>query len=377
MIILGIDGRLANAEERSGAGRFCWEVLQALGYMVDSGVRLRVYIDRAPLPEFSPPRATVIALPPGPYWTHRVLAGELRASPPDVFFSPVTQLPLGCPCPSLVSVLDLAVRSHPSYFPWRKRLAMRLQTGHAIRRANHLLAISETTARDLARYYNVPDERVTVAHPGCTEAFFEAAPAPPNSGTILDALPERYVLYVGQVQPRKNLLRLMDAYERVCRRHPDLPHDLVLAGGMGWRNDTIYKAARTSPVAHRIHFLDFVPDAQMPALVAGADALALVSLHEGFGLPVLEAMAAGTAVLASDVAALREVAGGAAVLVDPLDIPAMADGLARLLTDPALRTIHEQQGRARAQRFRWERTAEAIADAAWKLAGREWHGQAR
>jgi len=368
MIMLGIDGRLANAEQRSGAGRFCWEVLHALGYMVDSGVRLRVYLDRPPLPEFNPPRATLITLPSGPFWTHRILAGELQTQPTDVFFSPVTQLPWGCPIPSLVSVLDLAVCSHPAYFPWQKRLAMRLQTAHAVRRANHLLAISESTARDLRRYYGVGADRLTVAHPGCAEAFFEAKPAPPATGTILDTVPDRYILYVGQMQPRKNLARLLDAYAQVCERHPDLPHHLVLAGGKGWQNEALFLATSTSPVADRIHYLDFLPEEHLPALVAGADVLVLVSLWEGFGLPALEAMAAGTAVLASNVSSLPEVVGDAGVLVDPEDTDAIAGGLTRLLTDAAFRFICEQQGRARARRFRWASTAAAIVEAVKKLA---------
>jgi len=368
MILLGIDGRLANAAERSGAGRFCWEVLQALGNLTDSDVRLRVYVDRAPLPDFSPPRSTVITLPPGRFWTHRILGRELRTEPPDVFFSPVTQLATGCPCPSLVSVLDLAARSHPEHFPRRKQLAMRLQMDYAIRRADHLLAISESTARDLDRYYGVGPERMTVSYLGCGDAYFEAKPAPPGTGTILDTLPERYVLYVGQMQPRKNLVRLVEAYAQVCARHPDLPHHLVLAGGMGWQQESIYRAAMTSPVAKRIHFLDFLPEAQLPSLMAGADVLALVSLWEGFGLPALEAMAAGTAVLASKTSSLPEVVGDAGVLVDPLDSSAIADGLARLLTDPALRFICEQHGQARAKRFRWENTAQAIVGAVKRLA---------
>ncbi len=368
MITLGVDGRLANAVQRSGAGRFCWEALYALGALPDAGLRLRVYLDKAPLPDFAPPRASIITLPPGRFWTHRILARELRVNPPDVFFSPVTQLPLGCPCPSLVSVLDLAARTHPAYFPWRKRLAMRVQMGHAIRRAGKLLAISDATASDLSRYYAVSSERVSVAHLGCSERFFGAQPVLSASGTILDSLPERYILYLGQMQPRKNLPRLIEAYAHVSQAHPDLPHHLVLAGGMGWQQESIYRAVATSPVADRIHYLDYIPDELLPSLVAGADVLALVSLWEGFGLPALEAMAAGTAVLASNVSSLPEVVGDVGVLVDPMNANAIADGLVRLLKDPAYRFICEQQGLARARRFRWANTARAIAEAAKELA---------
>lgn len=364
-MILGIDGRLANAKRPAGVGHYCREVLRALGEM-DAGLWLRVYLDDEPVPELPVRRDRIRILPRGPLWTHRILANELRSHPPDVFFSPLAQVPWRCPCPTLVTVLDLAAWSHPSFFPWRKRLMMKMQARHAIGAADHLVAISEATATDLAQRFRLDPARITVAPLGCGERFFN--PAPPELGTILSSLPERYVLYLGQVQPRKNLIRLIAAFERVLTAHPDLPHHLVLAGGLGWQNEAIYRAASHSAVADRIQFLDYVLDAQVPTLLAGADVLALVSLWEGFGLPALEAMAAGTAVLTSNCSSLPEVVGDAGVLVDPENVDAIADGLARLLLDEVLRARCVEQGRARARVFTWERTARAILDAAQGLA---------
>ncbi len=363
-MILGIDGRLANAKRLAGVGHYCREVLRALGEM-DAGLWLRVYLDDEPVPELPVRRDRIRVLPRGPLWTHRILAEELRNHPPDVFFSPVAQAPWRCPCPSLVTVLDLAAWSHPASFPWRKRFTMKLQARHAIRAAGHLVAISEATAADLAQRFRLDPARITVAPLGCGERFFN--PAPPEPDTILSTLPERYVLYLGQVQPRKNLLRLIEAFERVLKAHPDLPHHLVLAGGLGWQNEAIYRAASHSTVADRIQFLDYVSDAQVPTLLAGADVLALVSLWEGFGLPALEAMASGTAVLTSNCSSLPEVVGDAGVLVDPENVAAMADGLGQLLLDESLRARCVEQGRERAQAFTWERTARAILDAAQGL----------
>jgi glycosyltransferase involved in cell wall biosynthesis len=360
-MILGIDGRLANAKRPAGAGHYCREVLRALGEM-DAGLWLRVYLDDEPVPELPVRRDRIRMLPRGPLWTHRILANELRSHPPDVFFSPLAQVPWRCPCPSLVTVLDLAAWSHPSFFPWRKRLTMKIQARHAIGAAGHLVGISEATATDLAQRFRLDPARITVVPLGCGERFFNPAPAEP--GTILSTLPESYVLYLGQVQPRKNLLRLIAAFERVLKAHPDLPHHLVLAGGLGWQNEAIYRVASHSAVADRIQFLDYVPDAQVPTILAGADVLALVSLWEGFGLPALEAMAAGTAVLTSNCSSLPEVVGDAGVLVDPENEVAIADGLARLLLDDGLRAQCEQRGRERARGFTWERTARAILDAA-------------
>ncbi len=363
-MILGIDGRLANAKRPAGVGHYCREVLRALGEM-DAGLWLRVYLDDEPVPELPVRRDRIRMLPRGPFWTHRILANELRSHPPDVFFSPLAQVPWRCPCPALVTVLDLAAWSHPASFPWRKRFMMKMQARHAIRAAGHLVAISEATAADLAQRFRLDPARITVAPLGCGERFFN--PAPPGADTILSSLPERYVLYLGQVQPRKNLIRLIEAFERVLKAHPDLPHHLVLAGGLGWQNEAIYRAASHSAVADRIQFLDYVPDAQVPTLLAGADVLALVSLWEGFGLPALEAMAVGTAVLASNCSSLPEVVGDAGVLVDPENVDVIADGLGQLLLDESLRAQCERRGRERAREFTWARTAKAILDVAQEL----------
>lgn len=360
-MILGIDGRLANASRPAGAGHYCRELIRALGEM-EHGMTLRVYLDGDPREELPLHRDSVRVLPSGPFWTHRILAGELRRDAPDVFFSPVAQVPWRCPCPALVTVLDLAAWSHPESFPWAKGLAMRQQARHAIRKASHLIAISSSTASDLRQRFHLGADKVTVAPLGCTKRFFE--PAAPEAGSMLDGFPAKYVLYLGQMQPRKNLLRLFAAYERVMERHPDLPHCLALVGGLGWQNEAFYRAAEASPVADRIRFFDYVPDALVPAMIAGADTLALVSLWEGFGLPALEAMAAGTAVLASNSSSLPEVVGDAGVLVDPEDVEAIAGGLARLLLDDALRAACEIAGRERARQFTWERTARVIVDAA-------------
>lgn len=367
-MILGIDGRLANTLRPAGAGHYGREVLRAMGRM-ECDVALRVYLDAPPREALPVRHDCVRVLPSGPFWTHRILAAELRRDPPDVFFSPVAQLPWRCPCPSLVTVLDLAAWSHPEFFPWMKRATMKLQARHAILIASHLIAISQCTANDLARCFDAETERMSVAPLGVGPRFLDVTT--PTSGSMLDHFPEHYILYLGQMQPRKNLLRLFAAFERVLERHPELPHHLALAGGLGWQNEAIYRAAEASPVADRIRFFDYVPDDLVPAMIARADVLALVSLWEGFGLPALEAMASGTAVLASNCSSLPEVVGDAGVLVDPENVDAIADGLARLLLDEGLRGKCVEKGRERARSFTWERTAQTILDAARGMTSRD------
>jgi glycosyltransferase involved in cell wall biosynthesis len=145
----------------------------------------------------------------------------------------------------------------------------------------------------------------------------------------------------------------------------------VLAGRLGWQNEAIYRAAETSPATDRMRFFDYVPDTLVPALIARADVLVLVSLSEGFGLPALEAMAAGTAVLVSNSSSLPEVVGDAGVLVDPENVDAIAEGLVRLLLDEGLRAECAEKGRERARSFTWKRTAKAILDVAKGLTTRD------
>lgn len=355
--ILAIDGRLANASQRAGVGNFCSEVLRALPEVCGEW-RLRVYLDAAPRSDFPlpPTLADLVVLPNVRFWNHRALAGALRADPPSVYFSPVPQLPWGCPCPSLAMVMDLAYVTHPAYFTLRQRVQNRLQTRWVVWQATRLLALSECTRRDLAQIYDVNPDMVPVTLAGHSPRFGVHA----SDVARPDGLPDRYVLYVGRLQPRKNVARLIDAFAQVCATHPELPQDLVIAGDRGWLYDGIYAAAQVSPMRERIHFLDFVPEEQLPGLIAGADVLALVSLWEGFGLPVIEAMACGTAVLTSNNSALAEVAGDAAEQVDPLDTSAIAAGLARLLCDDARRTTLAARGPIHAARFTWKETARRI-----------------
>lgn len=364
-MILGIDGRLANTDQPAGAGHYCQEVLRALQALPD-GPQLRIYLDREARPLFEE-WGDIRVLPAQPFWTHRALADELRRHPPDVFFTPVTQLPWRCPCPTLVSVLDLAVHRYPRCFPWRKRMGMSLKTRHAVHHADHFIAISEATAADLRQFYGVHDPLVTVAPLGVSERYHEVESRDLPRPACIAEVHAPYILYVGQIQPRKNLERLIEAFEMVCEAHPDLAHHLVLAGADGWQPEATHRVAATSPVAHRIHRLGYVPEAELPTLMAHADVFTLVSQGEGFGLPVVEAMAAGTAVLAADSASLPEILGDAGVLVNPTDTAAITESLASLLSDPTLRATCEARGKARAAQFTWTHCATTIARTAEAL----------
>ena len=363
-MIAGIDGRLANENKRAGVGRYCEELLRALPG-VTSRFQWQVYLDSPPRPEF-PNQAhfDFCVLPRAPFWTHRVLGEELRKNTPDAFFSPLSQLPWRCPCPAVVTVHDLAFLDFPTYFPWRKRFPMRLQTAHAVRGASILLADSDSTRRDILRHYAVEPSRIMLAPLACSAGFFESVPDETQARLRAQyQLPAQYVLYVGRIQPRKNLSRLIEAFGLMLKQHPDAPHHLVLAGDAGWMEQGIHRTVAASRLGDRLHFLGHVPEEHLPALISSATALALVSLWEGFGLPVLEAMACGTAVLCSNGSSLVEVAGNAAELTDPHDTEAVAAGLKRLCFNDIHRRALETRGREHARTFSWARTAQTLVQA--------------
>lgn len=366
-MILGFDGRYANRERKAGVGRYSAELLRALP-QADDRVKLRIYLDRPPLASLAHLEhlAEIRVLPEGRFWMQRILASELRQNPPDVFFSSLTQLPLRCRVPAIAAIHDLAFLRFPDQFTLQRRWQARLQTAHVVRCAAHLLTISEATRQDVIQRYHVPESRVTVAYAGCPSAFLEPAVSR-GAASRIEGLPDRYFLYVGRIQPRKNLSRLIQAFEMLCARHPDFPQHLVIAGDTGWLYADIFKQAEASPVRSRIHFQGFVPDAALPALMANADALLLVSLWEGFGLPVAEAMALGTPVIASNCSSLPEVAGDAGLLVDPYDVDAIAGAMERIALDAVFCEACKRRGPEQARRFTWERTAGLLAEAAWRL----------
>lgn len=370
-LTLGIDGRLANEPRRVGVGNFCAEVLRALPKQA-GGIGLRVYLDAVPRPDFplTADDAEICVLPQTRFWTQRVLGRELRANPPTVFLSPVLQLPMRCPCPTLATVHDLAYLDFGEQFTRRRRALARFQGRYAVWCASHLLAVSEATRQDLVKHYRIDPKRVTVTQEAASSRFMPVT-QPETLGRVRAAhgLPESFVLYVGRLQPRKNLVRLIEAFSDVCKRCPDLPHHLVIAGNKGWLYEPIFDAARRSPFRERIRFLDFVPQEDLPAMMSMADVLALVSLWEGFGLPVLEAMACGTAVLTSNCSSLPEVAGDATDLVDPYDEAAIVAALERLLCDKAHRHELEQRGPVRAAQFSWEASTQNVVAAVRKVTG--------
>lgn len=349
-LTIGIDASRVS-ERQTGTERYSRHIIEALT-AAGPHHRYRLYRNATePIP-LRVPAGTEQRLIPFPrLWTHLRLSAELARHRVDALFVPAHVIPPVHPRASVVTIHDLGYLYEADAHTPSARRYLDWSTRWSARVAARVIAISRATRDDLIRHYHVPAEKIGVIPHGIDETFTPRPPDEVDRWLANLGLRRPYLLYVGTLQPRKNLARLIAAFDRLAAEHPDLR--LVLAGKRGWLAEEIDAALARSPNRSRIDLPGHVPDSALPALYTGCEALALPSLYEGFGLPVLEAMACGAPVVISNRGALPEVGGDAAIVVDPLDTDAIAVGLARAL-DPAERERRVAAGRAHAARFRWD-----------------------
>jgi glycosyltransferase involved in cell wall biosynthesis len=289
-------------------------------------------------------------------WWHQLgVERAARHLGADLLHLPAALGPVRGRRPTVVTIHDLSVLHSPQDFrPWFRHYA-RVVIPRLARRAARVIAVSEATRRDVIEHLEVPEERVVAVPNGIAVSEDPRMDGPYR-------LPPRYVLSVGTLEPRKNLLRLFEAVRLLAERPATKDVVLVHAGGYGWLADDVVRTAHSPALRGRVRLLGYVPEEHMACLYRQARLLAYPSLFEGFGFPVLEAMASGCPVVTSDRSSLPEVAGDAAVLVDPESVEAIAEGIRRVWEDDALARDLTVRGLARAQLFSWERTARLTAD---------------
>lgn len=282
---------------------------------------------------------------------------EMIAGRADVMHGPDFTLPPALAMPRVVTIYDLAYLTHPQYAAPSLARYLSVVVPRSLRRADAVIAISERTAADLVTYYAAPRERITVIPPGVDRSF-----APVTNVQALATIDARYrlehplILAVGTIEPRKHYDQLIAAFAQ-ARRQPGGPRMLAIAGRRGWLYEGVFRAVEEYDVGGAVRFLEYVPDTDLAALYSTAEALAMPSAYEGFGIPVIEAMACGTPVICSDGGALPDVAGDAALVVPVGDIGQLADALVAVTSDGARRERMRVLGLNRASQFRWEHAA--------------------
>jgi glycosyltransferase involved in cell wall biosynthesis len=282
-------------------------------------------------------------------WTQTVLPLRLKRLGAGVLLSPSHEAVFFPPCPQVVVIHDLLPLLFPDSFP-RQESYYRHALPWALRKAAAVVAVSENTRQDLIRHYGLPPEKVVVIYSGVDPGRFHPPPA-----ALPPAAP--YILYVGNQYPYKNIARLLEAFAGLMQE--GFPHSLLLAGGNDPRHfPELERLVKKSGLDGRVRFLGYVRQEELPGLYAQAQLFVLPSLYEGFGLPVLEAMACGTPVALGRTASLPEAGGDAAAYFDPLDPADMRKAMARVLGDAGLRRRMAEAGAEQARRFRWEGAAE-------------------
>jgi glycosyltransferase involved in cell wall biosynthesis len=285
---------------------------------------------------------------------------ELATGRLDVLHSPDFVLPPVRRARTLLTVHDLSFLRFPECFAPPLLEYLTRNVPRSVARADLVLADSQSTHDDLGNLLGVPAERMRVLYPG-GEPHRRPTVDPYSLQGALDryAITRPYILAVGTLQPRKNYVRLIKAYALMRREHA-VPHQLVIVGGRGWLFQEIDDTIRDLRLESQVRLAGYAPEGDLTALYQGAEMLAFPSLYEGFGLPVLEAMACGTPVITSTTSSLPEAAGSAALLVDPLDVAALAEALWRLVDDEALRNSLRTQGFQQVKRFSWAASARQL-----------------
>jgi glycosyltransferase involved in cell wall biosynthesis len=348
---LAVDASRATVAAKTGTEWYSLEIIRALAALADCPP-LTLYL-RGPATDALPTNARRRMVRPRRLWTHVGLSAALLRDRPDALFVPGHVIPLWHPRASVVTVHDLGYLAEPEAHTPRSRRMLDWTTRWNALAARRVVAISGQTRDDLQRHYGVADAKVRVVHSGVDHTRFrQLSPDDVDAALAAAGVRRPYVLFLSTVQPRKNAVRLVEAFEGLA----DEDMQLVIAGRAGWLSGPIEARVAASPARERIQRLGHVPDALVPALYNGAAAFALPSLYEGFGMGVLEAMACGCPVVTSNRSSLPEVAGDAGVLVDPLDPRAIRAGLERAL-DPAQRPALVAAGLRRAAVFTWERAA--------------------
>ncbi len=362
---IGIDARLVHYI-RGGISNYILRLLPALAALDDENEYLVLHSRKSP-PPFSQAnfRPVPCWTPPHNRWERRALSLELIPRRLDLLHAPDFIPPAWGYRRVVITVHDLTFLYYPQFLTAASRRHYNRQIQWAVRRADHILADSHATRADLMAVLGVPEEKITVVHLAADPAFRPLSAAEIVAVLSRYRLAPGYLLSVGTLEPRKNLPGLLQAYRLLLdERVTDAP--LVLVGGKGWLYETIFAQVDALRLRDRVRFLHDVPDADLPALYNGAAVMATASFYEGFGLPPLEAMACGTPVVVAERASLPEVVGEAGLLVNPNEPDDIAHGLARVLSDGALRAQMRTLGLAQAARFSWERTArETLAVYRW------------
>jgi glycosyltransferase involved in cell wall biosynthesis len=327
-------------------------------------------ISKARAPEFVPSRIETRWVSENPYkrlaWD---MPRHLRSDRPDLLHVQYTG-PLGASTPLIVSIHDVSFLEYPEYFTRFRATQLKITVARTAARAARILTPSEFSKTAIINHYKIPEYRVVVIPNGVSVRFrpMDKDAARAQIEKVL-GVAGPFVVCVGDLQPRKNHLGLLRAFEQVVMEHRELKHRLVFVGKETWYSPRLHRAVAESRIADRVHFAGFVEDEDLPAYYGACDLAVYPSFYEGFGLPILEAMACRRAVACSNTTAMPEVADAAALLFDPNSVEEMASAIRDALIDSDLRARLERIGQQHASKFSWQKSAASTLNVYYEVAG--------
>ena len=353
----------------AGAGRYAKNVLENLAEIVGQNIYY-LFMTEQGQAHFQIPRDSFIHIlcpfsPRGQLirilWEQLVLPWQLLYYRIDLLFTPSVAIPAWVPCTTVTTIHDMIpFHREITKYPKIRAAYIRRMTSRAARRSDIVLTVSENSKREIAQLCRIPEEKILVAPNGVDARYRPIdAQGPMARCRARYGLPARFILFVGTLEPGKNLLGLIEAFRRL-KSQGHIPHKLVIVGPHGWGTKPSFEAASEPDLRDEIRITGYIPEEDLPLVYNAADLFVFPSHYEGFGLPALEAMACGIPVIASNVSALPEVIGDAGLLIDPHDVDGLASAMERVLTDQGLRGEMIRKGLERARGFSWRRTAEMI-----------------
>lgn len=362
---IGIDGNEANVAVKVGIGEYAYEIISEFSKMQLPEVRFEIYLKDAPrseMPKESPSWQYKV-IGPRKLWTQIGLPFHLFADlkKPDIFFSPSHYAPRYAPMPTTISIMDVSYIYFPELFHKNDLFQLTHWTKYSAKNAKKVFTISNYSKNAIIKVYKKKADDVIVTYPGIRQ---EKETKTMTKAELLKKydISSNYVLFVGTLQPRKNIARLIEAMSIVLKTSKEKELQLVVVGKKGWLYEEILAAPEKFGIKDSVNFLDFVPTEDLPSLYEHALCYVLPSLYEGFGLPVLEAMKYGCPVITSNVSSLPEAGGDAAEYINPENVQDIAEKIEKVVDSEKLRKEMREKGYKHIKRFSWEKAAKETLD---------------
>ncbi len=355
---IGLDGNEANVKNRVGSGVYAYELLKE--FAKSKKHQFTVYLKEKPLDDL--PQITqnfkYKVFGPKKLWTQLALPLNLTFSKkPDVFFSLGHYGPRFSRVPYAITIFDLSYLHFPELFNKNDLYQLTNWSKYSVKNSRHIFAISNSTKDDIVKNYQVSPEKITVTHMGYDQNLFRPQPEPKiESARKKYKIKGDYIIFVGTLQPRKNIERLIEAYCLVQSKVDNL--SLVIVGKKGWLYDSIFQKVKNLNLESCVIFTDYVHQEDLPSLISGSKLYILPSLYEGFGIPVIEAQACGVPVVVSNTSSLPEVVGESGILVNPNSTESIATGIQKIISNPKLAADLSQKGLENSKRFSWQKCAQ-------------------